>query len=199
MWNENYSNKQICEKLKCCDETVTKALRAYDISEEEVRSRSNYNQKKSIVAIDIETGKPLKIFSSINECCLFFDHSLKQIGGLCKCLKKHYRWQGYYWEYLTENNYPIKELTDKEFFQFQQNKIFIKNSVMRERISKSNRKVERCSREELKNLIRTTSFVQIGKKFGISDNAIRKWCVYYNLPSKVKDIKAISDKDWDTI
>ena len=70
---------------------------------------------------------------------------------------------------------------------------------MRERISKSNRKVERCSREELKNLIRTTSFVQIGKKFGISDNAIRKWCVYYNLPSKVKDIKAISDKDWDTI
>ena len=30
--------------------------------------------------------------------------------------------------------------------------------------------------EELKKLIRNTSFVEAGKKFNISDNGIRKWC-----------------------
>lgn len=55
------------------------------------------------------------------------------------------------------------------------------------------------SREELKNLIRTTSFLQIGKKFNVSDNAVRKWCISYGLPSKKTDIKLISDDDWKLI
>lgn len=54
-------------------------------------------------------------------------------------------------------------------------------------------------REELKNLIRTTSFVQIGKKFQVSDNAIRKWCDKYNLPRKTSDIKQYSDEEWSKI
>lgn len=52
------------------------------------------------------------------------------------------------------------------------------------------------SREELKALIRTTSFTQIGKQFGVSDNAIRKWCDKYNLPRKTSEIKTYSDDDW---
>ena len=54
-------------------------------------------------------------------------------------------------------------------------------------------------REDLKFLIRTKSFLEIGRMFGVSDNAIRKWCIKYNLPSRVKDIKAISDSDWVNI
>ena len=37
------------------------------------------------------------------------------------------------------------------------------------------------------------------QKFGISDNAIRKWCDSYDLPRKKKDIKEISDEDWNLI
>jgi group I intron endonuclease len=55
------------------------------------------------------------------------------------------------------------------------------------------------TREELKNLIRTTSFVQIGKLYNVTDNAIRKWCKNYNLPYRAKDIKIISDEDWINI
>lgn len=55
------------------------------------------------------------------------------------------------------------------------------------------------SREELKQLIRTTPFTTIGKMFGVSDNAIRKWCKSFNLPSKSGEIKKISDKDWELI
>lgn len=61
------------------------------------------------------------------------------------------------------------------------------------------RKTMRPSREELKNLIRTNSFVQIGKMFNVSDNAIRKWCKAESLPSKSLDIKKYSDEEWEKI
>lgn len=55
------------------------------------------------------------------------------------------------------------------------------------------------NREELKQLIRTTPFVQIGKQFNVSDNAIRKWCKRFGLPSKVSDIKQYSDEEWEKL
>ena len=55
------------------------------------------------------------------------------------------------------------------------------------------------NREELKKLIRTTPFLQIGQKFGVSDNAVRKWCDRFGLPRKVSEIKQISDEDWEKI
>ena len=55
------------------------------------------------------------------------------------------------------------------------------------------------TREELKKLIRNTPFTRIGEQFGVSDNAIRKWCDSYNLPRKVSDIKSYSDEEWELI
>lgn len=63
----------------------------------------------------------------------------------------------------------------------------------------ASRTCERPTREELKNLIRTTPFTQIGKQFGVSDNAIRKWCVAEGLPKTVRDIKKYSDEEWLSI
>lgn len=57
----------------------------------------------------------------------------------------------------------------------------------------------RPSRNVLKQDIRSMSFVKIGKKYNVSDNAIRKWCVFYNLPCKSGDIKKISDENWKKI
>lgn len=62
-----------------------------------------------------------------------------------------------------------------------------------------NRVCIRPEREELKNLIRNMSFTFIGKQYGVSDNAIRKWCISYNLPSKKKDINSFSDKEWEKV
>lgn len=55
------------------------------------------------------------------------------------------------------------------------------------------------TREELKNLIRTTPFTKIAANFGVSDNAIRKWCIKFNLPSKSREIKKYSEEEWDLI
>ena len=55
------------------------------------------------------------------------------------------------------------------------------------------------TREELKNMIRTMPFTQIGEKYGMTDNAIRKWCDKFNLPRRKKDINAYSDQEWEQI
>jgi len=33
------------------------------------------------------------------------------------------------------------------------------------------------------------SFLQVGKKYSVSDNTIRKWCFSYNLPIHTKEFK----------
>lgn len=65
--------------------------------------------------------------------------------------------------------------------------------------AKERRICERPSREELKILIKTVPFVKIGEKFGVTDNAIRKWCKSMNLPSTKQQINSISDSEWETI
>lgn len=65
--------------------------------------------------------------------------------------------------------------------------------------AKHNRKSDRPTRDKLKDMIRSTSFVELGRCFNVSDNAIRKWCAAENLPTKKSDIKQYSDEEWASI
>ena len=55
------------------------------------------------------------------------------------------------------------------------------------------------TREELKNLIRSTTFKDIGRKYNVTDNSVRKWCVKFNLPSKKREINKYPDEEWKKI
>lgn len=55
------------------------------------------------------------------------------------------------------------------------------------------------TREYLKTLVRTETFINIGKLYNRSDNAIRKWCKHFNIPSSKKEINSLSDDEWDKI
>lgn len=46
------------------------------------------------------------------------------------------------------------------------------------------------SKEELLKLVTSQTMISVGKKYGVSDNAVRKWCIEYGLPSSKKEIKA---------
>ena len=61
------------------------------------------------------------------------------------------------------------------------------------------RKVERPNREELKKLVRTSPFTTIATQFGVTDNAIRSWCKTEGIPSTKKEIKTISNEDWEVL
>lgn len=69
-------------------------------------------------------------------------------------------------------------------------------------MSCSHKQTYRCehpSRDELKKMVRELSFVDIGKKFNVTDNAVRKWCKSENIPYRKADIKKISDDEWQKI
>lgn len=51
------------------------------------------------------------------------------------------------------------------------------------------RRVERPSKEELFEMIKTKPFTVIAGKYNVSDKAIVKWCKAYGLPHRKKDIK----------
>lgn len=55
------------------------------------------------------------------------------------------------------------------------------------------------SRIELKQKIRTIPFTTIGKEFGVTGNAIRKWCKKYQLPFQKNKIKQYSNSQWEKI
>lgn len=77
--------------------------------------------------------------------------------------------------------------------------VYTKNSMCVSCARLASRKVERPNREDLKKLIRTTSFTSIGKKYEATDNAVRKWCKAYKLPFRVQDIKKYNDKEWEEV
>lgn len=67
--------------------------------------------------------------------------------------------------------------------------------------NKAQQTMDRPSREELKQLIRTKSFTEISRMYEnkISDNGIRKWCDAYKLPRTKKEINKYSDEEWSYI
>ena len=65
--------------------------------------------------------------------------------------------------------------------------------------AKSRRVTDWPTREELKQKIRYQSFVSLGKEYGVSDKAISKWCVAYNLPSRKKDINNYTNEEWELL
>lgn len=48
--------------------------------------------------------------------------------------------------------------------------------------------VDRPTKEQLLQEIIESSFTEVGKKYDVSDNTIRKWCKFYKLPFRKKDL-----------
>lgn len=55
--------------------------------------------------------------------------------------------------------------------------------------SVKSRRVERPQKEVLIEEIKELNFVGTGKKYGVSDNAIRKWCKAYNISTRASDYR----------
>lgn len=45
------------------------------------------------------------------------------------------------------------------------------------------------TKEELIQMLKDTNFVQVGKKYNVSANAVKKWCIKYSISSYSKDYK----------
>lgn len=102
-------------------------------------------------------------------------HSGNKLAPRCKCCGKKIYSKVNSWKYCKKcsEDLGIKREYDN-----------IKNSNYK------NRKVlNRPSKKNLWKLITSKSFLEISRMYGVSDNAVRKWCRYYNLPFRKKDIE----------
>lgn len=105
---------------------------------------------------------------------------------------------------LIKNNPNLEILKDKNFSSLKKEKtcidcgkiISLTSIRCSDCASKAQRKVLRPEREILKKEVFNESFTSLGKKYHVSDKTIQKWCYYYNLPSKRKDIKKYSKEEW---
>lgn len=55
------------------------------------------------------------------------------------------------------------------------------------------------TREDLKLKIRNSSFVSIAREYGVSDNAVRKWCDKYQLPRQKRVINLLPNDQWEKL
>lgn len=102
----------------------------------------------------------------------------------------------------TGSRNPNRKIFAKKYYCIDCGKEITKGQRCRECQAKSRIIPESemlVNREELKALIRTKTFVEIGKQFGVSDNAVRKWCDKFNLPRKKTEIIKYSDEEWSKI
>lgn len=121
------------------------------------------------------------------------DNRLENLRWVCPNCNQQLETTGY-------KKFRTKNLQNKKYYCELCGKEISRNATKcPECAMKERRVVERPSREELKYKIRKSSFTEIGKQYGVSDNTIRKWCVFYNLPKKVTEIKKYTDLQWDNI
>lgn len=125
-----------------------------------------------------------KLQKLVNECNSFSEILRKQgkavSGDAVKLLKQ--KLEVYEIPYLfiseTLGNFKLKPLEE----------VLVENSSYKPQDLKK-RLIKAGLKEELLELIKTKTFVEIGKMYGITDNSVRKWCKKYGLPSTKKELK----------
>ena len=135
-------------------------------------------------------------YSELRKCIMLCSNCHKGVHA------GHYKvpenWHSYFDEEKAQ--YYLNEQKPKEWKCQRCGKPVYKGSTLCVECNKiSAQTINRPTRQELKNLIRTLSFISIGTKYNVSDNAIRKWCKSMGLPTKKTEIMAMSEEEWDLI
>lgn len=100
---------------------------------------------------------------------------------------------GYYWK-RNDVDYPIRknQHTNKHLYLFCSECGAPISSAVAELCvacaGKKRRVTERPEPKQLAQEIIENGFSAVGRKYGVSDNAIRKWCRSYNIPCTKKDL-----------
>lgn len=211
----NFNNKLNKIQVKTCSHTIDDGK--YNVYLKNTSLRSDGNSVVSLPTkedIDffaiycLEREKPIlvpfELLENKKSITIHFDN---QVFG-SSLLEKNF-----YFDIVTNSNYVFDILKEQKKDE-EQNKNYCVDcgtkitsnvsrckkcaAIYRRKVSKTSIN-NRISREELKNKIRTQSFLSIAKEYKVSDNAVRRWCDYYNLPRKKSDISQYSEEDWSKI
>lgn len=94
---------------------------------------------------------------------------------------------------MEHENYPLREPVQKQVFYCQEcgKQLVTKGAKLCIECTNLNKRVvfNRPDKDTLYKELKESNFSAVGRKYGVSDNAIRKWCASYGLPTKAKDYK----------
>lgn len=160
-------------------------------------SQKNYGIAAKGTCHDLESD-----LAEIKKCILVCANCHREIHDGNYTTEELWQLQQYSEEIANEvRQEKINNMSKTQYYCLECGKPIVKNKtcLCSECIHKQRRVCDRPTREELKDLIRKYPFTTIAKDYGISDNAVRKWCKTYNLPSKKQDIIKYSDFQWSDI
>lgn len=116
------------------------------------------------------------------DIALLYNVSIEMIQGINT---------GRYW-YRESLNYPLQKRTKKKYYCSVCGKETTKlRYLCRECSCLKMRTVKRPGRDVLVQEIALAGFTKVGEKYGVSANAIVRWCNTYKLPTHKKDIVAL--------
>lgn len=169
-----------------CQTTNTKETIRYEYSSKEIDYFATcFKGKVYVVPVDeCKTSKTLRLVPPANGQQNYNkaeDYLINKIFSPTKKLKESYI---KYKERFSNNNYT------KHYCPECGKEVSKEGNKCPECAAKSSRKVDRPEQEELLQLIQTESFCEIGRRYGVTDNAVRKWCRHYNIPSKKCELEA---------
>jgi Zn finger protein HypA/HybF involved in hydrogenase expression len=185
------------------DETIARRVATVEIKWDEAfkkgSSVSNESLIKRLVAagkreykcvlcgINKWSGKPLRLrLDHIDGDCinneeanlrLLCPNCDSQTDTFCRG-KKDKNHDIQWWQYIVDPENFSKKVFIKEHFLDDNNK------DCRHQPKLHLRKVLRPTKEELSSMITSMSWSAIGRKYGVSDNAVRKWAKWYGLATK---------------
>lgn len=187
-------------KCICCGETRPHILNFHHIDS---------SQKDETPAALIKNSQTEAFFKEIKKCVLLCSnchqdfHYQESLNGIT--LKKYLEQNSIFSKEELEKDLEIEKREQNDIVAVQE-KTYIKHYCSKcgkELYSKtksglctdcchaSRRTVERPDAVTLAQEIVETNFCAVGRKYGVSDNAIRKWCKSYGLPTTKNELK-----DW---
>ena len=91
--------------------------------------------------------------------------------------------------HFDDYNYPLRPYRHKKYYcPLCGQQIDRKSQYCLSCANKLRQTVDRPSRDELLQMVATSSFEEVGRKYNVSGKAITKWCRAYNLPTHKKDL-----------
>ena len=226
---EEYKKEQnislIAQKYNCSNDSIRNILLKHNIP---IKSASDIKKESGFEIFQYdENFKLIQTFPSLQEASRWLKENqniyTKQslASTLRKSIIRKIKAYGFYWD---SNEYQeIKKESQKETLiniqkkynskKIKTNSCLICNtlidsqskycskcsSLLKKEKSIKEKESKGITRDFLKKEIRNKSFIQIAKEQKVSDNAIRKWCKLFNLPSKSSEIKNYTDEEWDKI
>lgn len=159
----------------------------------------NPEEKEFGITRDTSTTSLEKQLQELKKCILVCSNCHRGIHDGYLQVPKN--WKSYYNEeianQLIEDKWNVKH--NLKTYCRKCGKLISKSTFLCENCQRESPKENKPNRELLKSMIKDFPFTKIGEEYGVTDNAIRKWCKAYNLPYRRRDIENYTEEEWEKV